>query len=131
MLDRNTIEGMLGAAREIIKNSYAPYSRIRIASVVLSESGEIAAGVNVENASYGLTVCAERTALFKAISQGEQKFKAILVYSEDTDPIPCGACLQVMAEFFGGDEQVIIASPEGIRHFKFSEIFPYRFQIKK
>lgn len=131
MPDKNTLEEMLGAAKEILKNSYSPYSKIRIASVVLSESGKIAAGVNVENASYGLTVCAERAALFKAISQGEQKFKTIIIYSEDTDPIPCGACLQVMAEFFDGNEQVIIAGPEGIRHFKFSEIFPYRFQIKK
>lgn len=100
--------GLLERAREAARHSYAPYSGFRVAAAVVAGSGKVYTGVNVENASYGLTVCAERVAIFKAVSEGERIIREVLVYAADSDePMPpCGACLQVIAEF-GGDDTVV------------------------
>jgi len=125
-----SLEQMLKAAAEASKRAYAPYSKIRIGAALVSTSGKIFAGANIENSSYGLTVCAERVAISGAIFSGERTFKALAVYSDKVLPVPCGACLQMMAEFFEGNELVFIASKEKMLKRKFKELLPFSFKIK-
>jgi len=95
-----TYTDLLEYAKHALRNSYAPYSRFRVGAALLTDGGEVITGCNVENASYGLSNCAERTAVFKAVSEGKKGFKAIAVVSEKTNPVyPCGACRQVLREF--------------------------------
>ncbi|MCX7905300.1 MAG: cytidine deaminase [Elusimicrobiales bacterium] len=96
---------LIEIAKESQKNSYSPYSNYPVGSSVLCESGKIYGGCNVENVSFGLSMCAERTAIFKAISNGEKKIKAICVVAKSA--IPCGACRQVMVEFAEKDCDII------------------------
>jgi len=107
--------GLLEAARRAVRNSYAPYSGFRVAAAVRTSSGRIYTGVNVENASLGLTVCAERVAIFKAVSEGERGVREVVVYAADSEePVPpCGACLQVIAEFAEGDVTITMVSATG------------------
>ena len=102
---------LIQAAREARRRAYAPYSKYAVGAAVLSASGRIYTGVNVENAAYPLTICAERAAIFKAISEGEREFTALAVVSSNGGS-PCGSCRQVMAEF-GLDTQVLIADAKG------------------
>ena len=94
------------------KNSYSPYSDFSVGAALLCDDGEIITGVNVENISFGLTNCAERTAFFKAISEGKRKFTAIAVAGGETYLPPCGACRQVMAEFCNLETFKIIINEE-------------------
>ena len=89
---------LLRAAAEVANMAYSPYSSFRVGAAILTISGKIFTGCNVENASYGLTICAERTAVFKAISEGEKEFLALALTSE-SGAQPCGACRQVLHEF--------------------------------
>ena len=91
---------LLAAARDVRENAYAPYSRFKVGAALLGSNGAVYTGCNVENISYGLTNCAERTALFDAVSRGKRNFKAIAIFA-DTEKFcaPCGACRQVMSEF--------------------------------
>ena len=99
--------GLEVAARAAAALAYAPYSKFRVGAAVLMESGKIYRGANVENASYGLGCCAERTALFTALAAGERKLQAVAVYTPTAAPTsPCGACRQVLSEF-GPDALVI------------------------
>ena len=96
------------AARRAASASYSPYSRFPVGAAVIADSGKIYIGCNVENASYGLCNCAERTALFTAIASGERDIRGIAVYSSTASPVaPCGACRQVIAEF--GPDAIVIA----------------------
>jgi cytidine deaminase len=106
-------EQLIAAAKQSRENAHAPYSNFRVGAAVRAISGRIFAGCNVENATYGLTVCAERIALFKAISEGERGFDAIAVVT-DTDTLtpPCGACRQLIWEFCG-DVPVILCNLKG------------------
>ena len=118
---------LLDAAIQAAKNSYSPYSGFPVGAAVLTPSGKIYAGTNVENASYGATICAERVAVFKAISEGEDKILALAVYSSAADfAYPCGMCLQVLSEF-SEDIPVVIAGNSGQKNFKLSELLPHRF----
>lgn len=90
---------MLGMAVAAMQNAYAPYSHFKVGACLMGEDGRLFTGCNVENASYGLTNCAERTAVFKAVSEGCRTFKAIAIAGEGTAPWPCGACRQVLSEF--------------------------------
>lgn len=99
-------------AKEAQKKSYSPYSSFPVGAALLTEDGEIYTGVNIENASFGLTNCAERTAIFKAVSEGKTHFKTIAIVGKDTYLPPCGACRQVMAEFCKKDFRIIMAKNE-------------------
>ncbi|MEM1924659.1 MAG: cytidine deaminase [Pyrobaculum sp.] len=114
-------------AREILKNAYAPYSGFRVAALVLTKNGKIYTGVNIENASYGLTICAERVAVFKAVSEGDRDIDTVVVYTDTEDPTPpCGACRQVIAEF-NPDANIILASRGKILRVKLSDLLPLPF----
>jgi cytidine deaminase len=96
------------AARAVAKSSYSPYSKFRVGAAVLADSGKIYAGTNIENASYGLCMCAERTAIFAAASAGDRALKAVVVYTPTGTPtMPCGACRQVINEF--GPDALVVA----------------------
>ncbi|MBI1933923.1 MAG: cytidine deaminase [Ignavibacteriales bacterium] len=124
----NYIE-LIQLANEAKLKAYAPYSHFRVGAALLSESGEIYTGVNVENASYGLTNCAERTAVFKAVSEGETKFKTIAITSDSDDFIsPCGACRQVLIEICGKNLEVILTNKNNeIRILTMEELLPFSF----
>ena len=104
---------LVSLAAEARKKAYAPYSNFAVGAALLAKSGRVYTGCNVENVSYGLTVCAERVAVFKAVSEGEREFEAIAVVTEN-GVTPCGACRQVLIEF-GDDIQVIVADTAGHR----------------
>ena len=97
---------------EAAKNAYAPYSHFRVGAALLLSDGSVVTGVNVENRSYGLTNCAERTAMFSAVAMGKKNFTAIAIATPDADyPVgPCGACRQVISEFMPPDAPVIFGS---------------------
>ena len=100
---------LIAAARRAARAAYAPYSRFRVGAAVLAGSGKIFTGANVENASYGLSNCAERTAIFRAVAEGERKIVAVAVYTPTRKPtLPCGACRQVIHEF--GPKAVILCA---------------------
>lgn len=109
----NEEEKLIAAARKVREHARAPFSKFRVGAAVKTKSGKIFGGCNVENASYGLTVCAERVAIFKAISEGEREFDSIAVVT-DTDELtpPCGACRQIIWEICG-DIPVILANLKG------------------
>ena len=105
----STVRRLEKAARAAARASYSPYSKFRVGTAVLAGSGKIYVGCNVENASYGLCNCAERTAIFTAASAGERKLKAVVVYTPTPTPtMPCGACRQVINEF--GPRAVVIGT---------------------
>ena len=125
---------LVDAAVQVIQNAYAPYSGFRVASAVRAGSGRIYVGVNVENSSYGLTVCAERVAVFSAITNGEREIREVLVYTADSEePVfPCGACLQVLSEF-GGENTIIhaLAGRSGrYSSARLSELLPRAFRFR-
>lgn len=123
-------EDLIALALEARKKAYAPYSRFPVGAALLAESGQIYTGCNVENASYGLSICAERVALFKAVAAGERRFKAIAVVTE-TMATPCGSCRQVLAEFGEGELQVIVADLEGqMEVYALGELLPVTFTSK-
>lgn len=110
------------------ENAHAPFSKFKVGAALLDVSGRIHTGCNVENATYGLTVCAERVAVFKAISEGARKFTGIAV-AADTDALtpPCGACRQILWEFCG-DIEIVMVNPRGkTETVRLSELFPRPF----
>lgn len=111
------------------ENAYAPYSGFSVGAALLAQSGRIYAGCNVENSSYGLTICAERVALCSAVAQGERVFEMMIICADSIVP-PCGACLQVMAEF--GDMEIISFDMEGkFQRTRLSELLPQSFRLPK
>ena len=120
---------LLNAALEARLKAYAPYSKFLVGAAVRAESGKIYTGCNIENASYGLTVCAERNALFNAVGAGERKFTALCVVGDTAVPIsPCGACRQVMAEF--KVKRIILANIKGdVKEYTLEELLPYGFTL--
>lgn len=125
------VKKLIAKANEAKEKAYAHYSNFKVGAALLTADGKIFTGCNIENASYGLTVCAERTAIFKAVSQGIKDFKAIAVVSDSQHlSPPCGACLQVMREF-SADLKVIIANAKGDYNIKkMHELLPYPFTVE-
>ena len=120
---------LLNAALSARERAYAPYSKFLVGAAVLAKSGKIYTGCNIENASYGLTVCAERNALFSAVGEGEREFTALCVVGDTEAPIsPCGACRQVMAEF--KVPRIILANLKGdVKEYTLEELLPYGFSL--
>lgn len=120
---------LINLAIETSKKAYVPYSHFPIGAVLVAKNGQIFTGVNIENASFGLTNCGERTAIFKAVSEGVTDFKELIVYGETKHPIsPCGACRQVMAEFFSKDLKVtLVAKDRSTVVMTVKELLPYSF----
>ncbi|MEO6003142.1 MAG: cytidine deaminase [Opitutus sp.] len=111
-LTKDTVRELEQSARTAAKAAYSPYSKFPVGAAVLAESGKIFSGCNVENASFGLCNCAERTAVFNAVSAGERRIRAIVVYTPtSTATAPCGACRQVLNEF--GGEALVISVCDG------------------
>jgi|SRR5690625_2450800 len=111
------------------QNAYAPYSKFLVGAAILSESGKIYTGGNIENSSYSLTCCAERVALFKAISAGEKNFISMAIIADTEHPIsPCGACRQVMVEFIKDDVPIYLTNLAGeVRKVFINELLPAAF----
>lgn len=120
---------VIEAALLAAENAYVPYSQFRVGAALLTKEGKVFQGCNIENASFGLTNCAERTAIFKAASEGHRDFTCLSVYGDTKDPIsPCGACRQVMVEFFKSDSKVIlIAEDKSTVEMTVGELLPYSF----
>jgi cytidine deaminase len=121
-------ERLARLARKARVHSFSPYSRFRVGAALLTRGGKVYSGCNIESSSYGLTVCAERTALFKAVSEGERKFVAMAVATDQADfTPPCGACRQVIMDLAGDIDLIMAGSRRGIRVARMSELYPYPF----
>ena len=118
---------LVGRAREVLRHAYAPYSEFRVGAALEATDGRVFVGCNVESASYGLTICAERMALGAAVAGGARKFQRLAVATEVEPPAaPCGACRQLLAEFGLGVE-VIAAGPTSERRWTLTELLPDAF----
>ena len=128
---KNIKNELVKAATEVRERAYAPYSNFKVGAAVRTKDGKIYTGCNVESASYGLTVCAERVAIWKAVSEGEKEFDQVAVVA-DTDELtpPCGVCRQIIWEF-GGDIPITFANLKGdTETVKMSELLPRAFDTK-
>lgn len=127
-------EKLIQAALEARKKAYTPYSHYQVGAALLTEDGEMFTGCNIENASYGATCCAERTAVFKAVSEGKREISSIAIVGglEEEDPVdyayPCGICRQVLSEFGGAQLKVIVAkSVKDYKEYTLGELLPASF----
>ncbi len=137
MSNESTIEpallSLLDQARQAALHAYAPYSGFRVGAALRLTNGEIVIGTNVENMSYGLTICAERSAVVRAVSQfgPEIRVEAVAVANLNEAPSPpCGACRQVLSEFILPDAPVIFPADDGLRTMPFRELLPLAFELK-
>lgn len=118
-------------ALNAIKNAYAPYSKFRVGAVVRTKCGSVYTGVNIENASYGLTVCAERVAIFKAVSEGDQEIEEVIVAVETDELVaPCGACRQVIAEFNPHAKIIMVNNKGKVKETTLDKLLPDVFTFK-
>lgn len=124
-------EKLQEVATSISKKAYAPYSNFYVGAALLGENGEIFSGCNIENASYSLTCCAERVAIFNAVSSGTTNFKMFVITSNTEKPIsPCGACRQVMSEFFDNNVKIILTNQQGLKkEVNIKDLLPYSFNL--
>ena len=124
---------LIEAARDARKKSYSPYSRHSVGAALLAKSGKVYTGCNIENATFTTTICAERTAFAKAISEGELEFEAIAVVGGVEDDrsgcYPCGVCRQFMSEFCSDDFKLYFADGDNTVEYRFDEILPHRFYL--
>ena len=130
-----TDKELMVAANEARKFAYTPYSHFKVGAALLTKSGKLYTGCNIENSSYTPTVCAERTAVFKAVSEGESDFAVIAVVGgKEENPLefcsPCGVCRQVLAEFCGEDFRILLGNPEKFQSYTVDEILPFSFTKK-
>jgi cytidine deaminase len=121
-------KALIAEAARMVSRAYAPYSGFRVGACVLTQSGQVYCGCNVENVSYGLTICAERAAMFAAVAAGQTRLAAVAVVSDGAKkPVPCGACLQVMSEF--DVKRVIIgAKDKGFEVYELKNLLPEPFR---
>lgn len=126
------IPELIKIAREAESNAYTPYSKFNVGAALLTKKGNIYSGSNIENASYGLTVCAERTAVFKAVTAGEKDFDTIVITSSGKGyTYPCGACLQVLAEFSPNMRVIVVDDQESMEEFRLKEMLPQIFLLNQ
>ena len=128
MIDKKIMDSLFIEANKAAEMAYAPYSRFRVGAALLCEDGSVVTGVNVENRSYGLTICAERNAVCKAVSMGKRSFSALAISTPDSaEPVgPCGACRQVLGEFLPSDAPVRFAgNGSGIINTTMGELLPF------
>lgn len=127
------INTLTQAAKKASLKAYSPYSKAKVGAALLLENGKVITGCNVENASFGATICAERTAVTKAVSEfGKIKIKAIAVHSPGNPPwAPCGVCLQVMSEFAKPGTPIFLSGPKTKTQGKFSQFLPLAFKDEK
>ena len=130
-----TDKQLMLCAIEARKNSYSPYSGFKVGAALLGKSGKIYTGCNVENAGYSSTNCAERTAVFKAVSEGEQEFTAIAIVGGKGEEIadfcaPCGVCRQVLAEFCDENFKIVLGTPDNLQICTLGQLLPYSFGKK-
>ena len=126
----NASDPLLAAALAVRENAFAPFSKFKVGAAVQGLDGRIHTGCNVENATYGLTVCAERVAIFKGVSEGARRFKRAAV-AADTDRLtpPCGACRQILWEFCGDIEIVLVNLRGKIETYRLKDLFPKPFDV--
>ena len=127
-------EELIEQAKKAMEKAYAPYSGFKVGAALLGKDGSVYTGCNIENAAYSPTLCAERVAFGKAVSEGQRDFVAIAVCGGKNGVIsgpctPCGVCRQVMAEFCGKDFKVYVASPEGYEEFSLENLLPNSFSL--
>ncbi len=124
-------EDLVGLARQAQDMAYAPYSNYRVGAALLTVGGNVYTGANIENASYSLTICAERVAIFKAILAGEREFAVLAISSSGVGRVtPCGACLQVLAEFANA-VKIITSDDQGdLKEYRLNEMLPYAFSLE-
>ena len=121
---------LISEAAAALAHAYAPYSKFRVGACAVTPQGEVSSGCNVENASFGLTICAERAAIFAAVARGNKQIDKVVVVSEGAQrlPLPCGACLQVMSEF--GVHTVIVGSLGGpFKTYELKDLLPQPFRF--
>ena len=123
-----TANQLLQKAVKARHNAYAPFSRFKVGAALLTSAGKLHTGCNIENATYGLTVCAERVALWKALSEGERSFLRIAIASDSDPPAaPCGACRQLLWEFCG-DLEIVLGNASGVKEsHRLADLFPRPF----
>jgi len=122
---------LISMAAEAQQNSYSPYSNFKVGAALLLDDDSVYTGVNIENGAYSATVCAERTAFFKAVSEGKRNFKKIAIVGGDiTSPCyPCGVCRQVMSEFCGEDFEILTLKDGEILKTTLGELLPHAFKL--
>ena len=122
---------LIECAKKVMKNSYSKYSKFKVGAALLTEDGRVFDGCNIENASFGATICAERTAVVKAISEGAKKINriAIVTDTQKTTP-PCGICLQFLKEFMDENGVIILEDGDEIYRYTFSEMYPMSFSLQ-
>lgn len=122
------MKALIAAALAVQKNAHAPYSRYKVGAAILSADGQTFVGCNVENKSYGLTVCAERNAMAAAVAAGVREFKAIAIASQDADPAaPCGACRQVLAELAPALPIWLVSTKGTVKKVRLDKLLPMQF----
>lgn len=128
-MTKKTFDQMFHTAQAALHRAYAPYSNFKVGAAVLAKSGKIYSGANIENSSYGLSICAERVAILKAITAGEKEIRAVLVLT-DTEELtpPCGACLQVLNEF-AENPLIILARPGKTQKLRLKQLLPSGFKF--
>jgi cytidine deaminase len=129
-IDDPRLASLTASARQAAARAHAPYSRFRVGASVLTRSGAVFSGCNVENASYGLTICAERNAIFQMVAAGEGHVEMVVIYTPTAEPTsPCGACRQVLSEFSRDAVVVSVCDGPGIRRATVSELLPAAFDL--
>ena len=128
-MDKKIIEKLKVQAVKGSEKAYSPYSRIKVGAAVLTENNEVFNGGNIENISFGGTICAERVALCKAVNEGNLKIKALFLYTKE-QWTPCGICLQFMSEFMDPDATVFIGDNNSILKMKFKDLLPRKVDIE-
>ena len=125
---------LIASAKQAAKKAYAPYSNFTVGAALLTKSGKIYLGCNIENSSFSVTNCAERTALFSAVADGEREFEAIAIVGGKggnlSEPcLPCGVCRQALSEFCDKDMRVIIAFDDSFKEYALSDLLPEAFKL--